>query len=176
MSRDQTQRIIEATFRIERARLVAGLARMVRSIDRAEELAQETLLRGLRKLATLADPAKVGPWLRGIALRVCLDWRGSAESRQVTFTALGAGGPGEELPAREGSADESAEHDDDLRQLMAEVAALPEHYREVLLLYYYQDATYQELAEILGVSAATINARLTKARAMLRERLAEQRR
>ena len=54
---------------------------------------------------------------------------------------------------------------------MAEVERLPLPYREVLMLYYHQDCTYQELADALGVSAATINARLTKARAMLRERM-----
>ena len=37
--------------------------------------------------------------------------------------------------------------------------------------YYYHDYTYQDLADLLGVSAATVNARLTKARALLRQRL-----
>jgi DNA-directed RNA polymerase specialized sigma24 family protein len=41
----------------------------------------------------------------------------------------------------------------------------------VVLLYYYDDVTYRDLAQLLGVSAATINARLTKARALLRTRL-----
>jgi RNA polymerase sigma-70 factor (ECF subfamily) len=51
------------------------------------------------------------------------------------------------------------------------VNQLDDDCREVLLLYYYQDVTYADLAELLGVSTATINARLTKARATLRERL-----
>ena len=51
--------------------------------------------------------------------------------------------------------------------------ALPEEYREVVMLYYYEDVTYRDLAQLLGVSAATINARLTKARALLRERLSK---
>ena len=42
----ETDRAIEATFRIERARLIAGLARIVRSVDRAEELAQDALVVG----------------------------------------------------------------------------------------------------------------------------------
>ncbi len=46
-----------------------------------------------------------------------------------------------------------------------------EPYREVILMYYYDDVTYQDVAAALDVSAATVNARLTKARAMLRERL-----
>ena len=60
---------------------------------------------------------------------------------------------------------------EDTEQLMAEIQRLPEAYRETILLYYYQDATYQDLADLLGVSVATINARLTKGRAMLRERM-----
>ena len=40
----ETHQAIEATFRIERARLIAGLARMVRNVDLAEELAQDALV------------------------------------------------------------------------------------------------------------------------------------
>ena len=43
-TRDQTHRASEAVFRIERARLLASLARMTRDVDRAEELAQDALL------------------------------------------------------------------------------------------------------------------------------------
>src|SRR5207245_11763611 len=65
------------------------------------------------------------------------------------------------------------DREEELQQLMAEVEALPEDYREVLMLYYYEDVTYRDLAQLLGVSVATINARLTKARALLRERLSK---
>ena len=64
---------------------------------------------------------------------------------------------------------------DDQRRLLAEVATLPEPYREVILLYYYDDVTYHDVAAALGVSAATVN-RLTRARAMLRERLSSMQR
>ena len=66
---------------------------------------------------------------------------------------------------------EAAARNDDERRLLAEVATLPEPYQEVILLYYYDDVTYRDVAAALGISAATVNARLTKARAMLRERL-----
>ena len=45
--------------------------------------------------------------------------------------------------------------------------------REILMLYYYSESTYQELADMLEVSAATVNARLTKARKLLRYGLSE---
>ena len=61
--------------------------------------------------------------------------------------------------------------EDEKHLLLAEVEALPVACRTVVLLYYYEDLTYRELAEALGVSPATINARLTRARALLRMRL-----
>jgi RNA polymerase sigma-70 factor (ECF subfamily) len=90
----------------------------------------------------------------------------------VPFTTLRAAAPPDDLAATDADATEGAvDRADDVRQLMDEVARLPEKHREVLLLFYQQDATYQELANLLGVSTATINARLTQARAMLRERM-----
>jgi RNA polymerase sigma-70 factor, ECF subfamily len=158
------------------ARVLAVCHAKVRSEHTAEDLAQEALLRGLRALATLEDPAKFGPWLCGIASRVCLDWLKSGQARQVSLDAL-ADGQGERWVAQDGqSPDEAAARADDQRRLLAEVATLPEPYREVILLYYYDDVTYHDVAALLGVSAATVNARLTKARALLRERLSSMQR
>ena len=146
----------------------------------AEDLAQEALLRGLRALATLADPEKFGPWLCGIASRTCLDWLKKSERTEVSLSRLaggsGSGDDGElHVAARGADAAERAEQADDLRHLMAEVDRLPEPQREALMLYYYEDCTYQDLAQRLGVSAATVNARLTQARTALRERLVDKR-
>ena len=52
MAAGDAQRAVEAVFRIERARLIAGLARMVRDVDRAEELAQDALLVALAEWPT----------------------------------------------------------------------------------------------------------------------------
>lgn len=73
MSTGETQRAIEASFRIERARLIAGLARMVRSIDRAEELAQEALLIALSQWPKTGGPANPGAWLTTAAKRRAID-------------------------------------------------------------------------------------------------------
>jgi len=138
----------------------------------AEDLAQETLLRGIRKLDTLSSPEKFGSWLRGIATRVCLDWRKSKQSSQVPFSAYAPKHqPDNLLVSNEKASEHAVEQAEDLQHLMSEVEALPEEYREVLMLYYYQDVTYVDLAEMLDVSKATVNARLTKARAILRQRL-----
>jgi RNA polymerase sigma-70 factor (ECF subfamily) len=145
------------------ARVLALCHARVGNAAAAEDLAQETLLRGFRGLATLSDPDRFGSWLFGIAVRTCLDWFKSGQRSEVSLAAAAE----ENLPDREHDTQRQEQTD----RLMAEVQRLPEAYREALMLYYYEDCTYAELADRLGVSAATINARLTKARSLLRERL-----
>jgi RNA polymerase sigma-70 factor, ECF subfamily len=158
------------------ARVLAVCDARVRSHHTAEELAQESLLRGLRSLATLHDPAKFGPWLCGIATRVCLDWLKSGQAGQTSLDAMSNGSPDGWLQSSEQTPCEKVTQADDEQRLFDEVATLPEAYREAILLYYYDDVTYADMASMLNVSMATINARLTKARAMLRERLSGLRR
>jgi RNA polymerase sigma-70 factor (ECF subfamily) len=134
----------------------------------ADDLAQEALVRAYRALATLADADKFGPWLCRIAVHTCLNWLKSKQRAMVPFSALGPDQNPEDYLQRDPAAED--DNEDDLNRLRAEVATLPESYREVLLLYYHQDVTYRDLADMLGVSSATINARLTRARNLLRER------
>lgn len=153
------------------ARIVACCHAKVRSVDAADDLAQETLVRGFRFLPALDDPDKFGPWLRGIAQRTCLDWLKAKARTQVSLDGLLERNGDRVLAHAAALGEEHVDRADETDRLMDQVAALPEDLREVLLLYYYQDVTYRELAETLGVSSATVNARLTKARAMLREKL-----
>ena len=69
----ETHQAIEATFRIERARLIAGLARIVRNVDLAEELAQDALVVALSEWPRTGVPANPGAWLMAVAKRRAVD-------------------------------------------------------------------------------------------------------
>ncbi len=69
----ETHRAIEATFRTERARLIAGLARLMRDIDRAEELAQDALVMALSEWPRTGVPMNPGAWLMTTAKRRAID-------------------------------------------------------------------------------------------------------
>jgi RNA polymerase sigma-70 factor (ECF subfamily) len=153
------------------ARITALCHARVGRADVADDLSQEALLRGYRALGSLSEPAKFGPWLCGIALRASLDWLKAKERRLILFSTLGPDDHPDGLLAHGDSAEQRAGDREERRTLLAHVEALPEVYRKVVMLYYYQDLTYREMAGLLGVSTATINARLTKARALLRRRL-----
>lgn len=158
------------------ARVLAVCHARVRCRAAAADLAQETLLRGFRDLATLKSHEKFGSWLRGIAHRACLDWLKSKQQSQVPFTQLEQDGRCEALLAHREDVAEVIDQADEVGKLVSEVEALPENHREALMLFYYEEMSYRDMAELLGVSTATINARLTEARALLRERLGRSRR
>jgi RNA polymerase sigma factor (sigma-70 family) len=68
-----THRAIETVFRIERARLIAGLARMVRDVGLAEELAQDALVIALSEWPQTGVPKNPGAWLMAAAKRRAID-------------------------------------------------------------------------------------------------------
>ena len=70
---DEAHRAIEAVWRIEQAKLIAGLARMVRDVGLAEELAQDALVAALGQWPQAGVPDSPGAWLMSVAKRRALD-------------------------------------------------------------------------------------------------------
>src|SRR5690242_4191185 len=70
----ETQRAIEATFRLEQARLIAGLTRIVRDVGLAEELAQDALIVALKHWPGDGVPRNPGAWLMQTAKRRAIDY------------------------------------------------------------------------------------------------------
>ena len=73
MEEQQAHRAAEAVFRIERARLIAGLARIVRDVGLAEELAQDALVAALEHWPRNGTPQNPGAWLMATAKRRAID-------------------------------------------------------------------------------------------------------
>jgi RNA polymerase sigma factor (sigma-70 family) len=152
------------------ARVLAVCHARVKRREFASDLAQESLLRALQNLHTLQDPEKFGPWVRGIATNVCKDWFRSPAARDLTLP------PGHDGILRWLRIDDEPvghwlEEVEERHRLLSAIYALPDDLREAIMLHYYDDMTYDELANVLGVSKATVNARLANAREALRRLL-----
>src|SRR3954447_6790373 len=68
-----TQRVIDAVWRIESAKIIAGLARMVRDVGLAEELAQDALVAALEQWPDEGVPKNPGAWLMAAAKHRAID-------------------------------------------------------------------------------------------------------
>jgi RNA polymerase sigma-70 factor (ECF subfamily) len=135
----------------------------------AEDLTQDVLIRGYTHLSSLTNSDQFGPWLRGIAHNICVDW---CRTRQRQSQQIGHRNGSAALTEIAASAITGI-HDDERTLVASQLAALPEELREVILLRYYESLTYDDMSQWLGVSRATVNERLAKARALLRLRLAK---
>ncbi|BDG61099.1 RNA polymerase subunit sigma [Caldinitratiruptor microaerophilus] len=131
----------------------------------AEDVAQEVFLRAYRHMDSFRGDSAVYTWLYRIAVNVCRDRARSPWWRRVTL-------PGQLPLATGGEFPEEAAVQADRRQAVLEhVLALPVHYREVLVLYYYQDLSTGDIARVLDLPENTVKTRLHRARQQLRDAL-----
>lgn len=144
----------------------SGLLRMcalyLRDASLAQDAVQETFLKAYRHWGSYRGEASEKTWLTRIAMNVCRDilrtpWLRHMD-RRVDLDSLPEG------------ADDFAFPDD---TVLAEVMALPEKYRAVILLRYYQDMKLNEVAAALRLPLGTVRSRLNRANALLREALKE---
>jgi RNA polymerase sigma-70 factor, ECF subfamily len=142
---------------------------LMRNVADAEDAVQECYLRALRHFDSYRGPA-MKPWLLAILRNVC-NAEFARRGRQETPAEFADDEPAEELPMwQEPEASPEAilvrEHDGaTIRKL---IAALPQPFREAIVLRELKELSYQEIAEVAGVPVGTVMSRLARARTMLR--------
>jgi RNA polymerase sigma-70 factor, ECF subfamily len=163
---------VEAVWRIESARLVAGLARLVRDVGLAEDLAQDALVAALEVWPRTGVPDNPGAWLMATAKNRAIDLSRRAANyerkQEVVAHELGL------MMAMEGAAPAGAAEDevgDDLLALMFTCChpALSTEARVALTLRLLGGLTTAEIARAFLVGESTVAQRLTRAKRTLRE-------
>lgn len=141
------------------------LRRLANDDDAARDLAQDTWIRVLRGIANLREPAKLRPWLFGIARRIAMDRLRAQYVRGIQSEA-----EIDDLPANE--ADVNLE--EQFTTLDSGIAALPLMEREMLTLYYLRELSIEEIAQLVEAPPGTVKSRLFRARQRLRTHLESQ--
>ncbi len=167
MAKDETHRAIEAVFRIERARLIATLARLTRDVDRAEELAQEALLIALTEWPRSGVPDKPGAWLTAAAKRRLID--GARHEVMRTRKQAEIARELDEEPDMRVEAVEAAIDDPLGDELLGLIFAachpvISPEARAALTLRLVGGLTVEEIARAFLSNEATIAARITRAK------------
>jgi RNA polymerase sigma-70 factor (ECF subfamily) len=133
----------------------------------AEDLTQEAFCKAQLNLSQLRDPGRAKPWLFSI-LRNAYLHRVRSDRRQHCVSLEAAG----DLPDK--PADPLPEIDPE--RLQQALNDLPELFRTPIILYYFEDFGYRDIAEQMDLPLGTVMSRLARAKAWLRNRLAEPRR
>ncbi|MFM7204082.1 MAG: RNA polymerase sigma factor [Myxococcota bacterium] len=152
--------------------------RMARSEEEARDITQDTFLRMIKSLDRY-DPAwSFSTWVYRIARNLCIDkarhksrWRFRWPSRNTE--ELEEEDPMSELPdGKDSQLDRllSLEVGETLEQALLK---LKPNYREILVLYHFEELSYQDIAQVLGLPLGTVMNRIFRARQQLRELLGD---
>ncbi|HYF91736.1 MAG TPA: sigma-70 family RNA polymerase sigma factor [Symbiobacteriaceae bacterium] len=140
--------------------------------DLAEDIFQDVFTRVYLQLHTFRGESSVKTWIYRIAVNLCHDRLRSWNMRRVLLLGQDFLSNIPLLPT-EVDAVEQVLANADRQQLLQKVMELPVEYREVVLLYYYEEMDTREVAEALRLSVGTVRSRLHRARARLKAMLTE---
>jgi RNA polymerase sigma-70 factor (ECF subfamily) len=147
--------------------LVNYLTHLVRSRDRAEEIAQDAFVRLYRNAANYRERERLGPYLFRIATNLVV----TEARREKRWSLL--------LPRLHASTRQSTPPPDTTlfadeiqRQVSAALEKLPLKYRAPLVLFEMEEWSYEEIARALEVACGTVKSRISRARELMRRHLA----
>lgn len=159
----------EAEYRSSYGRVYGLCLRLLGATMLAEDAAQDAFVRAYRALDRY-DPAQpFAAWVIGIARNRCIDLLRRRHGE------LRFGDEAAELAAAESGSSDGIEAllvTERSGRVRAAIAALPEKYRLPILLAYYNEASYDEIAEALGISRNHVGVLLLRGRQALRKTLA----
>ncbi len=145
--------------------------RMLSSPEEAEDAAQETFLRAYARLAQYDPNHKFSTWLFSIANHHCID---RLRKRRATYVSI------DENPVLENLEHAAPQPEADVlsKELAAELQKLLDKldpdYRTPLVLRYWEDCSYEEIAEAMGLTVSAVKSRLFRARKQIADLYANQ--
>jgi RNA polymerase sigma-70 factor (ECF subfamily) len=153
-------------------RYQAAILRRAQSILRdpaaAEDAAQEAFVRAYSYLHTYDEQRRLYTWLARIVTNVCLSQLSSHQWRTLPIE-MALLIPSETL--EDDDPELAALTDERTQELQSAIAGLPAKYREVLILRYWQDLAYDEIASMTTQSLGAVKTQLRRARLLLADQL-----
>jgi RNA polymerase sigma factor (sigma-70 family) len=162
-------RAFEILFERYQGRITAYVRGMVRDHGRAEDITQEVFFNALRRMRDTDRSIAFRPWIYEIAKNACIDaHRRSRRAQEVSYDndeALGAADQGRLVSPR--AVPDAVEARESLESLQGALGALSESHVDVIVLRELEGRSYAEIGEQLGMSRASVESTLFRARKRL---------
>lgn len=168
---DRVHRTIEAVFRLESPRLIAGLARLMHDVGLAEELAQDAMVAALEQWPGQGVPANPGAWLMAVGRRRGIDVIRRSRNHDAKIAQLGrerqAGG---DVTGPDPAAAPEVRIEDDLLRLIVAAChpALTPDAQVTMILRLLAGLSTAEIARALLMSESAVAQRISRAKKSLR--------
>ncbi|MBE7439014.1 MAG: RNA polymerase sigma factor [Spirochaetales bacterium] len=147
-----------------RQRLYRKACSMLQSPDDAEDILQEALLTAYRAIHKFRGDSSFYTWIYRIVVNKCRDHYRSQNTRKVDTVDPSVAIITDDRISQE----KNLELSEDASYLIGKINGLEKKYREILIMRYYDDLSYQEIAAVLRINQGTVKSRLFKARELLK--------
>ncbi len=154
----------------------ATAVRLLGSETEAEDVAQTVFLRAFERFGALSESPAAAGWLKTVTTRLCLNHLARYRARWQFFTELERPGEpdGGEAPALLVSAETPLtllEQADRAERLERALRDLPDHQRVPLVLFHFEEMSYEAIAAMLGVSVGKVKTDIHRGRVRLKKEL-----
>jgi RNA polymerase sigma-70 factor (ECF subfamily) len=155
----------------------AVAVRLLGNAVEAEDVSQTVFLRAFEHFDEVADSPALAGWLKTVATNAALNHLARYRSRWRLFSELAPEGSGagqadsrlESLASSSATAEETALDAEQQAQLERALQTLPDHQRVPLVLYHFEDRSYQDIATLTGVSLSKVKTDIHRGRDALRK-------
>lgn len=166
----------EAFVREYQDMVFAVAVRLLANPAEAEDVSQTVFLKAFERFAEVGDSPTAGGWLKTVATNLCLNHLSRHRSRWRLFSELQREDADEGVSLEEtipAPVDNAVERADEQAHLERALWDLPDHQRVPIVLFHFENKSYQEIAGILGVSMAKLKTDIHRGRDALRRVLSE---
>ncbi len=135
----------------------------VKEREIAKDLVQNTFVKCYTKLENFRHESTIKTWLYRITINECKDYLKSWSYKKSRMMELYSANKNISL-----SSEEEAMEKWEKGRVKSTIFTLPPKYREMIFLYYYEELTMEEIAELLGLSISTVKTRISRGRERLK--------
>ncbi len=145
------------------------VSKYVRFEEEARDLTQDVFLKAYENIEKFRGESKLSSWLYSIAYNLSMNWSERKAGRETQLDDEYA----ETLAAPADITDEVYDRELQLARIAGILAELPEKYQAVIKLHYFEDRSYQETADALGLPINTVKVHLLRAKERIKKKLGE---
>lgn len=167
----------ETFVRAHQDLVYATAVRLLGNPAEAEDVAQSVFLKAFERFDQIGTSPAAAGWLKTVTRNACLNHLTRYRSRWRFFSELDGGGAGDDDRDYEtqlvaaGSVVRELERADEREQLERALRQLPDHQRVPLVLFHFEEATYDEIATLLGSSVGKVKTDIHRGREALRRHM-----
>ncbi|SCG82653.1 RNA polymerase sigma factor sigW Sigma-W factor [Proteiniborus sp. DW1] len=154
---------------------VFGMAyKFTNSYEEAQDLSQEIFLKIYKEIGSFRFESKLSTWIYRISINTCLDWkRKNSKIKILSTSIINDDDETVELDIKDDKPlpDEVFIQSESQREVHELVYGLPDKYKTVIIMYHFNNMSYQDISIALNIPERTVETRLYRARRLLKDEL-----